>query len=228
MTWKEVIKGGWYEELAPFIESGGLDSIYSYLASRLKMGKTLYPSSENVFKAFELTPFNQVRVVIVGQDPYHTPGMAQGLCFSVPEETLRLPPSLNNIKKELEEDVGTMKLELSDLTSWAEQGVLMLNTALTVERGCPGIHSKLWAPFTEEVFKVLRQRPAIVYILWGNHAKQYIPLIEQETNFILTAAHPSPFSAHKGFFGCKHFTKTNQILTEVGKSLDEYDYTITW
>jgi uracil-DNA glycosylase len=229
----EILFGkSWYNALKPVLQSEYFNKLTWYIKERLRLRKQIYPSSDSVWKAFRLTPLEDVKIVILGQDPYHTPGMATGLAFGVPDSCIKLPPSLRNILKEVEEDLGEMRLS-PDITleSWAKQGVLLINTALTVEKGDPGCHADMWRHFTQNVLKTLsEERAAVVYLLWGAHAKSYIPHIQKESNFILTAAHPSPFSAHKGWFGCKHFTKANEILTEVAKSLDKdpEDYIIKW
>jgi len=179
---------------------------------------TIYPQGKNIFAAFNLTPFEKVKVVIIGQDPYHGTGQAHGLCFSV-QEGIKPPPSLVNIYKEIEDDLGIKIPSTGNLTYWAEQGVLLLNATLTVRSSQAGSHQKKgWETFTDAVIKVLSERKqGLVFILWGNYAQAKIPLINSEKHFILKAAHPSPFSAFSGFFGCKHFSKTNQILIEQGK-----------
>jgi len=222
----------WYLGLKPVIDSVYFNKVTWYIKERLRLKKQIYPSSSNIWRAFKLTPLEDVKVVIIGQDPYHTPGMATGLAFGVLDSCVRLPPSLKNILKEVEEDTGNLNLSPdTTLESWARQGVLLINTALTVEKGDPGCHADVWRHFTENVLRVLsEEKAAIVYLLWGAHAKSYIPHIQKESNFILTAAHPSPFSAYKGFFGCKHFSKCNEILIEVAKGLDKNaeDYKIKW
>lgn len=177
-----------------------------------------YPPPKDIFRAFDLCPFDQVRVVILGQDPYHGPGQANGLCFAVGEGA-RLPPSLKNIYKEIHDDVGGEMHTEGDLERWACQGVLLLNATLTVERGSPGSHQgKGWEEFTDAVVRVLNdEKERLVFILWGNYAKQKGAHIDREKHLVLEAAHPSPFSAHSGFFGCRHFSKANKYLDEHGK-----------
>lgn len=176
--------------------------------------KTIYPDSNNVFKALELTDYDSVKVVIIGQDPYHGDGEAQGLSFSVPNNIQR-PPSLRNIFKELKSDLGIDKKE-SDLSSWAKQGVLLLNSILTVEKDCPLSHKDMgWEIFTDKVIELIndREKP-VVFILWGNYARSKKKLITNKKHLIIESAHPSPLSASRGFFGSRPFSKTNLFLEE--------------
>ena len=184
-----------------------------------KSSVPVYPAREKVFAALELTAPEDVKVVILGQDPYHTPGQAQGLAFSLLDGG-KSQPSVRNILKELEDDLGEARVS-QDFTSWAKQGVLLLNTALTVEEGKPGSMMKLWAPFTEALIQGVSDLPQpIVFVLWGNHAQGYSQLIGDKKH-ILSSPHPSPFSARKGFFGSKPFSKANAFLEENGlKSID--------
>jgi len=185
---------------------------------------TIYPSASNIFRAFDVCPFDKVKVVIIGQDPYHTVGMADGLCFSVPSEVKKLPPSLKNIFKELESDVGIEKRTDGNLISWAEQGVLMINTVLTVREGIADSHAgKGWEQFTDAVIRELnKQKSDLVYILWGSKAQSKAIGVNDQDNLILKSVHPSPLAAHRGFFGCKHFSMTNNYLKS--KSIQE----ISW
>ncbi|HOK37829.1 MAG: uracil-DNA glycosylase [Bacteroidales bacterium] len=179
----------------------------------------IYPPGSLIFNAFNTTPVDKVKVVILGQDPYHGEGQAHGLCFSVPPG-IKPPPSLLNIFKELNSDLGIAFPKHGTLTSWAEQGVLLLNATLTVRANSPGSHqNKGWETFTDSVIKILNDtKTNLVFILWGNYAKAKQSLINSENHLILTAAHPSPFSANSGFFGCKHFSKTNEYLIKIGKN----------
>lgn len=180
--------------------------------------KTIYPRGKNVFRAFELTDFNDVKVVIIGQDPYHNPNQAQGLCFSVPDGE-DIPPSLQNIYKEIHDDLGLDIPTSGNLEKWAQNGVLLLNAILTVQAHRPLSHSgKGWEVFTENVIKYLNEddQPK-VFLLWGNYAKNKMPLITNKKHLILTANHPSPLSAYRGFFGCRHFSQTNAFLIENGR-----------
>lgn len=177
----------------------------------------IYPSADNVFKAFDLTPLDKVKVVILGQDPYHGPHQAHGLAFSV-NEGIAFPPSLQNIFKELETDIEDFQIPMhGDLTSWAEQGVFLLNTVLTVQKGLANSHADWgWEQFTNEVIATLNnQREHIVFMLWGAHAQKKGRMINKDKQLILTAPHPSPLSAYRGFFGCAHFSKANHYL--IGK-----------
>ncbi len=180
------------------------------------LSKKVYPHPKNVFNAFNSTPFNKVKVVIIGQDPYHNPGEAHGLCFSV-QPGVKVPPSLQNIYKELESDLGIKKdFTKGDLTDWAKQGVFLMNAVLTVRHNQPGSHAnKGWEKFTDEVIKQLSDRKEnLVFLLWGNYAKQKGTLIDRTQHLILKSTHPSPLSAHYGFLGCKHFSKTNTYLQQ--------------
>ena len=185
----------------------------------------VYPPREKVFSALKLTDFDDVKVVILGQDPYHMPGQAHGVSFSV-LPGVQIPPSLMNIYKEIVSDVGGYIPDNGYLIPWAKQGVLLLNTVLTVREGSPNSHKTYgWETFTDEVIKSLNNaKHRIVFLLWGNNAKAKINLIDKSKHTILTAAHPSPLSAHNGFFGCKHFSKTNKILKENG--MKEIDWQI--
>lgn len=187
--------------------------LFSWLESEYN-SKTIFPTKQNVFAALNLASIKDIKVVIIGQDPYHTPGQAHGLAFSCANGTPQ--PSLTNIFKEINADLGLTMTGNTDLTSWAKQGVMLLNTSLTVVAHTPASHSnKLWHTFTTEVVKILNeQNQPIVFMLWGNHAKSFLPLLTNSNHLILTAAHPSPFSAYNGFFGCKHFSKCNNFLME--------------
>ena len=185
----------------------------------------VYPPREALFAAFRLTPPEAVRAVILGQDPYHEPGQANGLAFSV-NPGVKLPPSLRNIYQELESDLGISPAKDGDLSAWARQGVLLLNTVLTVRAGQANSHKgKGWEQFTDDVIRLLDQREEpVVFLLWGNNAKAKKALIQHPQHLVLTAAHPSPLSAYHGFFGCKHFSKANAFLREHG--LPEIDWSI--
>ena len=182
-------------------------------------GKQIYPPGNLIFNAFNRTPFNKVKVVLLGQDPYHGPGQAHGLCFSVPNG-IKPPPSLMNIFKELRSDLGiTVNMEKGDLSKWADQGVLMLNASLTVRDNEPNSHANIgWAQFTDAVIKLMSDRTkGLVFLLWGRFAQEKRTLIDGSKHHLLMAAHPSPFSADKGFFGCRHFSKTNELLIREGR-----------
>ena len=187
-------------------------------------GKIIYPPGPLIFNAFNQTPFSRVKVVILGQDPYHNPEQAHGLSFSVPNG-IKPPPSLMNIYKEIQRDTGIpMPAEYGNLTKWAEQGVLLLNAILTVRANEPASHSKIgWMNFTDAVMKKISdEKKGVVFLLWGKFAQEKQLLIDETRHFVLKAAHPSPFSADKGFFGCKHFSKTNEILA--GQGLEPIDW----
>ena len=183
-----------------------------------KANNTVFPKGVNIFKAFELTPLNDVKVVILGQDPYHNEGQADGLCFSV-NENISQPPSLRNIFKEIKND---LKIELpisGNLERWANQGVFLLNSILTVSKNQAASHKNFgWETFTDKVIQIIsNKKENIIFLLWGKFAQSKLSIIDSSKHHILTAAHPSPFSAHSGFFGCKHFSKTNLILCQLGK-----------
>ena len=188
-----------------------------------KQKYTVYPPGTQIFSAFNHTPFNRVKVVILGQDPYHGPGQAHGLCFSVPDGVAH-PPSLANIFKEIRNDLGFPVPASGNLTRWAEQGVLLINAILTVRADTPTSHqNKGWELFTDAVIRNLSEkRKNLVFLLWGNYAQAKEKLIDDNRHFILKAAHPSPLSASRGFFGCRHFSETNKILSDLG--LKEIDW----
>jgi uracil-DNA glycosylase len=179
---------------------------------------SMLPSRENIFRVFREVPFDKVKVVILGQDPYPNRAHACGLAFSVPPGTSRLPKSLTNIFTELEKDVGKHR-ENGDLSDWAQQGVFLLNTALTCEEGKPGSHTELWRGFTDDVIRTLsNERENIVFVLWGNHAINKARLIDDEKHMVITSVHPSPLSAHRGFFGSKCFSRINNCLHSINLS----------
>ncbi len=211
-TWAELIS---LEKQKPY-----LVDTYSYIQKRKAQGIEVFPQENDIFTAFELTPLENVKVVILGQDPYHGAGQAHGLCFSV-NEGITVPPSLRNIYKELAVDIDDFVIPMhGNLTSWAKQGVLMLNTVLTVEAGEAHSHKKLgWEKFTDVVIDTLNQQTSpIIFILWGAHAQKKGKHIDQNKHKVLAGPHPSPLSAHRGFFGCRHFSQANQYLVELGKS----------
>jgi len=181
--------------------------------------ETVYPPGKEIFRAFDYCDFDDVKVVIIGQDPYHGPGQANGLCFSV-RDGVRMPPSLVNIFKELHNDVGKPIPKSGDLERWATQGVLLLNATLTVRSSSPGSHqNKGWESFTDAAIKKISdEKENVVYLLWGAYAQKKGEVINRQKNLVLVSAHPSPFSADRGFFGCKHFSKTNEYLKSKGIS----------
>lgn len=205
-TWKEAIG---HEKQQPYFQH-----ILQQVQQARQSGRTIYPPQEEVFSAFRLTEFDQVRVVILGQDPYHGVNQAHGLAFSV-KPSIAPPPSLVNIYKELSTDImGFQTPSHGYLVSWAKQGVLLLNTVLTVEQGLAHSHANFgWETFTDRVIHVLNeQRDHLVFLLWGSHAQKKGQFIDRTKHCVLTSPHPSPLSAHRGFFGCRHFSKTNQYL----------------
>ena len=216
-SWKEVLKG---EFTKPYFQQ-----IPLHLKTEKSQGKIIYPPGSLIFNAFNTTPFNSVKVVILGQDPYHGPGQAHGLCFSV-QTGVPPPPSLVNIFKELQNDIGITIPSHGNLTKWALQGVFLLNASLTVRAGEPMSHSKIgWAEFTDTVIrKISEQKQHVVFLLWGKFAQEKRVLIDETKHCILRSVHPSPLSAHAGFFGCKHFSKTNEYL--VSKGIDPVDWSL--
>jgi len=190
-----------------------------FIEGEVASGKTIYPPQQDRFNAFSLTELNKVKVVILGQDPYHGEGQAHGLSFSVPDG-VKLPPSLRNIYKEIADDLDFLEMpESGNLTEWAKQGVLLINSVLTVEQSNAGSHAKKgWEQFTDNVIKHINNNcEGVVFLLWGSYAIKKSSLIDEKNHHILTAVHPSPLSAYRGFFGCKHFSKTNAILDAQGK-----------
>jgi len=197
--------------------------IATHLKAEKVSGKTIYPPGSLIFNAFNTTHFDNVKVVILGQDPYHGQGQAHGLSFSVPKG-IPPPPSLINIFKELQNDIGVSIPNHGNLTHWAEQGVMLLNASLTVRANEPMSHAGIgWAEFTNAVIeKISTQKEHVVFLLWGKFAQEKISLVDETKHLVLKAAHPSPFSADKGFFGCKHFSKTNAWL--MSKGIDPIDW----
>ena len=217
-SWKDVLKNEFTKTY--FLE------IATFLRTEKMTGKTIYPPGGQIFNAFNLTHFDNVKVVILGQDPYHGAGQAHGLCFSV-APGIKPPPSLVNIFKEMHTDLGLPIPNHGTLTKWAEQGVLLLNASLTVRAGEPMSHAKIgWAQFTNAVIrKISDEKQNVVFLLWGKFAQEKQELIDvTRHHLILKAAHPSPFSADSGFFGCKHFSKTNQFLVQNG--IDPIDWAL--
>lgn len=212
------IEASWKKELREEFDKPYFEKIVHFLKEEKKAGKTIYPPGKLIFNAFDCTPFNKVKVVIIGQDPYHNPGQAHGLCFSVPDKVAP-PPSLMNIFKELQSDLNIPAPQTSNLEKWARQGVLLLNASLTVELNKPMSHSELgWHIFTDEVIRhVSAHKEHVVFLLWGKFAQNKENLIDITKHKILKAAHPSPLSAYNGFFGCSHFSKANNWLREMGE-----------
>jgi len=218
------IDNSWKEMLADEFSAQYFKELKEFLISE-KSKYQVYPPGKYIFNAFELTPFEKVRVVIIGQDPYHGQGQAHGLCFSVPQG-VRNPPSLVNIFKELKNDLNLQVPVSGNLEKWCRQGVLLLNATLTVRANQAGSHqNKGWEVFTDAAIKKLSdKRNGLVFLLWGKYAQEKERIIDKNRHYILQAAHPSPFSAYNGFFGCKHFSKTNEILRRHG--LDEIDWSL--
>ena len=203
----------WCEVLGDQFEQPYMKRLREFLQQQRAAGKVIYPPGSQWFAAFDSTPFDQVRVVILGQDPYHGPHQAHGLCFSV-LPGIRVPPSLANMYKELESDLGIVQPNHGCLSSWAQQGVLLLNATLTVEAGNAGAHQgKGWEQFTDQAIRVLNdQRQGLVFLLWGSYAQKKGAFIDRSRHLVLSSVHPSPLSAYRGFFGCKHFSATNNYL----------------
>lgn len=213
-----VIGNDWDEKLSSLFSSELYAKIREFLKKEYS-AHVVYPSMYDIFNAFKYTPYNKVKAVILGQDPYHGEGQAHGLCFSV-KDGVALPPSLVNIYKELQSDLGIEPAKSGCLTKWAENGVMLLNTTLTVRAGQANSHSACgWQQFTDEVIKILsaREKP-MVFILWGGNARSKKKLIDTNRHLVLECAHPSPLSAYNGFFGCKHFSKTNDFLVAHGET----------
>ncbi|MFD1955148.1 uracil-DNA glycosylase [Paenibacillus thailandensis] len=221
---QQTLLNDWTEILQSEMEQSYYKEMLEYLDGRYKAG-TVYPERERIFSALQYTPYERTRVVLLGQDPYHGPGQAHGLSFSV-RPGVKLPPSLRNIYKELNEDLGCPIPDHGYLADWAKQGVLLLNTVLTVEDGQAGSHQRIgWERFTDRIIAALNDREEpVVFILWGKHAQDKASRINRERHYIIESAHPSPLSAHRGFFGSRPFSRTNAILRRIGKP--EIDWTI--
>ena len=210
-SWKHVLKNE-FDKIY-------FQHIVTFLKAEKATGKVIFPPGPLIFNAFKQTPFDKVKVVILGQDPYHNKNQAHGLSFSVPDGIPK-PPSLLNIFKELRNDLGIEMPVNGNLQKWANQGVLLLNASLTVRENEPGCHSQIgWLQFTDQVIKKISdEKEGVIFLLWGKFAQQKQSLIDETKHFVLKAAHPSPLSAHNGFFGCKHFSKTNELLMKEHKN----------
>ena len=212
----------WVNQL---IKVSGLESLerpIAHIKKEILNKKNISPNQKNIFKAFEICSFSSTKVVIFGQDPYFQNGVANGLAFSV-NEGKKIPASLKNIYKEINNDIGKVKNNNGSLRNWSRQGVLLLNSSLTVEVGNPGSHSNIgWDIFICKIVKILSHKKNVVFILWGNHAKKYLKSIDANNNLILTSSHPSPLSAHRGFIGCKHFSQCNKYL--INKNIKKIDW----
>ncbi len=215
----------WKQRLAPEFEADYMKNLRAFLLERGRAGKTIYPPGKQIFNALDSTPFEAVKVVMLGQDPYHGPGQAHGLCFSV-QQGVRTPPSLQNIFKEINDDLGIAPPNHGCLQAWAERGVLLLNAVLTVEQASAGAHQgKGWERFTDAIVKHLNdERDGLVFLLWGSYAQKKGAVIDTNRHCVLKAPHPSPLSAHRGFLGCKHFSKANAWLEERG--LEPIDWSL--
>lgn len=211
------IETSWKRALHHEFSQSYFENIVDFLKTEKQAGKKIFPPGSLIFNAFEQTPFDRVKVVILGQDPYHNEGQANGLCFSVPNG-MPLPPSLKNIFKELKDDLGLPLPAHGDLSAWAAQGILLLNASLTVRAHEANSHAKIgWTQFTNAAIqKLSSEKKGIVFLLWGRFAQEKEALIDSSIHHILKAAHPSPLSAHNGWFGCRHFSKTNELLTNQG------------
>lgn len=214
-----ALHASWLAKLKPVFDAPYMTALSDYLRAEKAQGHTIFPESKHIFAAFAATPFEQVKVVILGQDPYHGDDQAHGLSFSVPPG-VRIPPSLKNIYKEIASDLSVPIPSHGYLMAWAEQGVLLLNSVLTVRRGQAASHQgKGWELFTDKVIDVLnREHENIVFMLWGSYAQKKGAAIDKYKHCILTAPHPSPLSAHRGFLGCQHFSKTNAYLSSKQKT----------
>lgn len=212
------LEPSWKARLGAYLERPDMRALADFLRAEKRAGKAIYPPGPEIFNAFAHTPFDAVRVVILGQDPYHGPGQAHGLCFSV-RENVAPPPSLQNIFREIERDLGVPRPVHGCLTAWADRGVLLLNAVLTVQQGRPGAHQgKGWEGFTDAAIDALnREREGLVFLLWGAQAQRKGQLIDPRRHCVLKTVHPSPLSAHRGFLGCGHFSAANRYLESRGQ-----------
>ena len=213
------IEQSWKDVLASEFEKDYFKKLTDFVRGEYLSGKTIYPEAKNIFNAFNLCPLSDVKVVIIGQDPYHEPGQAHGLCFSV-QNGVALPPSLINIYKEIESDIGHKSITNGDLSPWARQGVLLLNSTLTVRAHDAASHAgRGWEEFTDAVIRAVNENQKnVVYMLWGSFAQKKAGFVDNQNNLILKSAHPSPLSAYRGFFGNHHFSKANEYLVQNGKA----------
>ena len=213
------LEPSWKTRVGDYLQCDDMQALSRFLRERKAAGARIYPPGPRIFAAFEATPFDAVKVVILGQDPYHGPGQAHGLCFSVPPG-VPVPPSLDNMFKEIQRDLGIARPDHGCLLPWAQRGVLLLNAVLTVEDGRPGAHQgKGWEGFTDHVVDVLnREREGLVFLLWGSYAQAKGRVIDPRRHRVLKTTHPSPLSAHRGFLGCGHFSATNDYLARRGEA----------
>lgn len=216
------IEQSWKDALSDEFNKDYFVKLTDFVRAEYLSGRAVYPEPKNIFNAFNLCPLDRVKVVIIGQDPYHEPGQAHGLCFSVLPPTQN-PPSLQNIYKEIESDLGRKSVTNGDLTHWANQGVLLLNSTLTVRAHAAASHAgRGWEEFTDSVIRAVANRENVVYMLWGSFAQKKAGFVDSNKNLILKSAHPSPLSAYRGFFGNKHFSRANQYLVEHGQTPIEW------
>ena len=216
------IEQSWKDALATEFDKEYFIKLTDFVRAEYLSGRTVYPAPKDIFNAFNLCPLDTVKVVIIGQDPYHEPGQAHGLCFSVLPPTA-VPPSLVNIYKEIESDLGRKSVTNGDLTYWANQGVLLLNATLTVRAHAAASHAGHgWEEFTDAVIRTVAARENIVYMLWGSYAQKKAGFVDMQKNLVLRSAHPSPLSAYRGFFGNRHFSQANEYLVSHGKSPIEW------
>ncbi len=213
------LEPGWLSALGSEFDQPYMRQLKQFLLQQKQQGKVVYPASKQIFNAFNSAPLDRVKVVVLGQDPYHGPGQAHGLCFSV-QPGVAPPPSLKNMFKELHRDLGCPVPAHGYLQSWADQGVLLLNATLTVEQGQAGSHQRQgWESFTDRAIEVLnREREGLVFMLWGSYAQKKAQLLDSSRHLILKSSHPSPLSAHRGFLGCGHFSSANDYLRERGET----------
>jgi uracil-DNA glycosylase len=222
------LEPGWLQQLEPQFDQDYMQQLRAFLRTRTKDGSKMYPAAKNIFAAFDHTPFEHVRVVIIGQDPYHGPGQAHGLCFSV-QPGVPVPPSLQNIYRELHSDVAFIPPQHGCLLPWAAQGVLLLNAVLTVERGQAGAHqNRGWERFTDAAIAALNaHRDGLVFMLWGSYAQRKGSIVDPQRHLVLQAPHPSPLSAYRGFFGCRHFSRANHWLGQHGHDPIDWQLPLT-
>ncbi len=218
-----TMEASWKARLQSEFQLPYMQALRDFLLERKRAGAVIYPPGSHYFQAMTLTPFDKVKVVILGQDPYHGPGQAHGLCFSV-LPGVAVPPSLVNIYKEIASDLGIEPAKHGFLESWAQQGVFLLNSVLTVERGNAGAHQgKGWERLTDRIVSLLSdERDGLVFLLWGSYAQRKGQMIDRDKHLVLTAPHPSPLSAHRGFFGCRHFSRANEWFQSRGESVVEW------
>ncbi len=214
------LRSSWKQKIGTEFEQEYMQKLRQFLVREKQAGKVIYPQGDDIFNSMNLTSFKDVKVVIIGQDPYHGPGQSHGLCFSV-KPGVKIPPSLRNIYKEIHQDLDLPIPDHGYLKSWAEQGVLLLNSVLTVEKNNAGSHQgKGWEHFTDAIITVLnKEHNGLVFLLWGSYAQKKGRIIDQKRHLVLQSVHPSPLSAHRGFFGQHHFSKANAYLEEQGKTV---------